>query len=171
MQFQTIVLVPKDTSDLMATVAEMMAPYDQAISVEPYRTRLDQAELERLAAALRLTSIDPETVIEAMRARFHEEGEEWRLDEEGMYNITDLNPRGEWDGWMLHHLSDDVWPVSTMPRDVEAWAVVTPDGEWHDLRRGWWEDTAEQRAERRRMAYDILDRYPNHLAVLLDCHA
>lgn len=171
MQFQTIVLVPQGTPDLMATVTEMMAPYDQAISVESYRQHIDQTGLERLAATFRLPSADPGMVVEAMHARFYEEGEEWGIDEEGVYNITDLNPRGEWDGWMLHDVTKDAWPVSGMPRDIEAWAVVTPDGEWHDLRRGWWEDAAQQRAERNRKAYEFIDRYPDYVAVLLDCHA
>jgi hypothetical protein len=134
--------------------------------VTPQKEYLVDAEgLARLAVAFGLPSPDPEAVAAALASQ----GEEAGVDEVGLYWVTTANPQGHWDGWMLHDLQDDVRPVPALPPDVDVWGVVTPDGAWHDFEYGWdWPE--EQKADSQRRARELTNRFPDHLAVMLDCH-
>jgi hypothetical protein len=83
---------------------------------------------------------------------------------------------GRWDGWIFaerepasgdtcHTLESNVRPVRDIPLDeVDGmpFAVVTPDGQWHDA-----DDVPD---EWHRHVKDLAGHYPDHLAVAVDCH-
>jgi hypothetical protein len=83
---------------------------------------------------------------------------------------------GRWDGWILaerepgpddasHTPEKNVRPVRDIPLDeVDGmpFAVVTPDGHWHDA-----DDVPD---EWQRHVKDLTRHYPDHLAVAVDCH-
>jgi hypothetical protein len=93
------------------------------------------------------------------------------VDEDGLYSMTTLNPDGKYDWFTVPGL-EFVWPASHMPRDLQPSAVITLDGEWHDMEiEKWdWQLTDYERAAIRTRAYSIIDQYPAQLAVMVDCH-
>lgn len=94
---------------------------------------------------------------------------------------------GRWDGELVGEAPDE-WDMLVPPSvpslernmslvsfrhpDFRPWAVVTPDGEWHErAQMGWFgmarsehDDDWSARCE------DIFARYPDHLVVAVDCH-
>lgn len=166
MRFEVVVLLPRDTPDVVAAVTDLMDPYNTEHEVPPYKKYLDDAEgVARLAGAFGLPSPDPE----AVAAKIAAHGDEAGVDDGGLYWVTTANPQGHWDGWMLHDLQEDVTPVSALPPAVDLWGVVTPDGTWHDFENEWdWPE--ERKADSRRRARELIDQFPDHLAVMLDCH-
>lgn len=106
------------------------------------------------------------------------------VDEGGLYYITTLNPDGKYDYFSLvryeeisaHRVEaavrEHVWRTSEIPRDLLPAAVVTPDGQWHDtgIEKWGWQLTQHERDAIHTRASAIIFQYPNHLAVLVDCH-
>ncbi len=166
MQFQVVVLVPHDTQDLVAEVTRLMDPYNLEHEAPPYKIYYDDPEgVARLAAAFGLSSAD----LKAVAAKMIELGDDAGVDEGGLYEVTTVNPQGQWDGWILDSLEDDVCPVPALSRDIPFCGVVTPDGQWHDFFPGWdWPD--EKQAELLEQVYQLIDGFQNYLAVVLDCH-
>lgn len=86
---------------------------------------------------------------------------------------TPLNPQGYWDGWMLHDLAEDVRPTAQgQPCDYVVQALITPDGIWHEVDHlAYYQERTPARLKQiRQESQALLDRYPAHLAVELDCH-
>lgn len=85
---------------------------------------------------------------------------------------------GRWDGWIFaerepapddacHTPENNACPVRDIPLDeVDGmpFAVITPDGHWHDAENDAPAD------EWHRHVKDLAGRYPDHLAVAVDCH-
>jgi hypothetical protein len=165
MRFEVVVLLPQDTQDVVAAVTRVMDPYNVEHEVPPYKEYVEAEGVVRLAAAFRLPIPDPE----AVAAEIIAQGDEAGVDDGGLYWITTCNPRGQWDGWMLHDQRDDVQPVLALPRGLQVYDVVTPDGVWHDFEYGWdWPE--DRKADSRRRARELIESFPDYLAVMLDCH-
>jgi hypothetical protein len=170
MRFTTVVLLPPDTPDSMAAVTRLMSPYDTKHEEAAYKQYVDAGEAARLAAHFGAHGHPVATLEELATTMTELTGDETGVEDGRLFWITTANPQGHWDGWMLHSLQEDVWPVPTMPRDLRFFDVVTPDGHWHEF--GWkWDLPDEEKAEVYRHAYALVDRFPDHLAIVLDCHA
>lgn len=106
------------------------------------------------------------------------------VDEGGLYYITTLNPDGKYDYFSLVRYEDitahrveaavreHVWRTSEIPRDLLPAAVVTPDGQWHEtgVKKWAWDITKDEEQAIRQRVFALVDQYPDHLAVLVDCH-
>jgi hypothetical protein len=61
--------------------------------------------------------------------------------------------------------------VSDLPVDFTPFAILTPDGEWHERgRMGWWGIVSDEADEWPSQAKTLLEAHKDHLAVAVDCH-
>lgn len=72
-------------------------------------------------------------------------------------------------------LHNNVVIVSKLPRlkDNVPFALLTPDGKWHEKGdMGWWGMVKDEKKQDawNQAVWDILDKYPDHLLVGIDCH-
>jgi len=97
---------------------------------------------------------------------------------------------GRWDGEMLgldiesedggfnfspehESLENNSCRVKDIHKDFIPFAVVTPDGLWHEKgEMGWWAVVTNEKSDSKwkREVKSIFKKYPDHWAVLLDCH-
>ena len=69
--------------------------------------------------------------------------------------------------WVKHN--GDVIKVSNIPIEFGTAATLTPDGEWHDHSAGYFPSDEEKEASSGLFQQVVAD-WPNHVAVLVDCH-
>lgn len=78
------------------------------------------------------------------------------------YNLTPAEFRRRY-GLDVVRPEDNVRPVPQLVPDIRAYAVITPDGAWH-------EQGEEPLQEWRVRLRSLLDRHRDQLAVAIDCH-
>lgn len=140
--FFTVVLVPKGTDDVRAKVAELLAPYDENLEVPEYDSPCSCVGSQaRREEAWEQAQAETQTV-EAYRKAFQLKnkwdwwsvGGRWDGDVRG-------EPRRSEDGYNFDNhrlLEHNETAVAEMAREVIPYAVVTPDGEWHERgQMGW----------------------------------
>ena len=65
----------------------------------------------------------------------------------------------------------NVLPMTELRPGWSAWAIVTPDGEWHEKgKMGWFGASHGDDPNWDAMKYEIASAYPEHYAVCVDCH-
>ena len=104
---------------------------------------------------------------------------------------------GRWDGWIFgpehekassdqqhgfnfskkhHHVENNCRPVREIPLDdphYVPFALLTPDGEWHEMGRLCWFAIVEKPLPEEAWlehVREVLTKYADHLAVAIDCH-
>lgn len=185
MHFGAIVLIPGDTpiteGAILDEVAHLLEPYYIEREGPPRKEYLTDAATRNLSEQFWLRPKSLPKLAEKLRRKW---GMDCHLDEGGLYQITTLNPDGKYHYFSLVSYDDieanrieaavreHVWRVPEMPRDLLPSAVVTSDGKWHETGIEKWDRqlSESERDAIRTRAYAIIDRYPNHLAVLVDCH-
>jgi len=74
--------------------------------------------------------------------------------------------------WVSH--KDNILPVENIAEDFASFAVVTPDGEWHEKgQMGWFGMAKDEKSEEdwKLFCQDIFKKYAkDYLAVVVDCH-
>jgi hypothetical protein len=171
MQFVTIVLVPAEGHDIVATVTRLMTPYDSERSVPARKEYVPQDELDYLLEVYEPYGLRRDDVDAVVAALQEDTGFVCGHDEGGFWYMTTDNPQGKWNGWRLQSLQDDAWPATApLPEGIYPAAVVTPDGAWLDMGARW-EMTDEQQVVLRARIAELLAQYPAHLAVMLHCHS
>lgn len=179
MRYWAIALVPQGTADVQATVARLLEPYNRASPAPPYKKYLSEQAAKGHTARLGVAPGDFETLAARMNAHYAATmglTTHFRADALGIYVWADTNPNGTYTRWSLNSLTDDVWPVAALPRDLirdlAPHAVITPDGQWHELFPNTWGmmPTAQDKLRIEREAYGIIDEYPDHLVARLECH-
>jgi hypothetical protein len=173
MSFLVLALLPPATPDIQSAVARLMAPYDRATPAPPHNVYLSEQTVNGYAARWGLSPFDRE----ALAARINAENaarltRRFQADALGLYLISENNPNGKYTRWSLKNPAEDVWPVAALPPDVLPHAVITPDGEWHELFPLTW-GRIPTAADRERMAREtvaLTEQIPGHLAVRLECH-
>lgn len=194
--FSVVVLMPAATQDVESELARLLAPYDENIDVAPYHKHLGnegRAQMEK-----HYGTKDTATLVEKMTEWNGAEG--GIDPDMGLYYISTYNPAskwdwyrvgGRWDGQMLgldtmndgqggfnfgkefSTLKRNSCLIDDMSPDFVPFAFVTPDGKWHEKgKMGWW---AMTHGEQPQHAWDkefqkALEKYPQSLAVLVDCH-
>lgn len=104
-----------------------------------------------------------------------------------MYETT-YNPNSKWDYWAVggrwegafgdgecqdYPYGNFALVEELISREIIPFAVVTPDGEWHERgRMGWWGIVTDEKPDAawKEMVLDIYRKYPNYLAVACDLH-
>ena len=196
--FFTVVLVPDGTEDVEAKIRELLSPYNENTSVEPYLTKCYCVGVEANRAARREAVRTTGTTLEQIRGKFwaerkssEDEDEEagdraweeaiapFRAAEESaekahpLYEKPDAdceecsgtgqrqttyNPLSKWDWWRIggrwdgnisgqdrpsedggfnfggdyESLEANSIVVSKLADDFSCFALVTPDGQWHE---------------------------------------
>lgn len=173
MSFLVLALLPPATPDIQSAIARLMAPYDRATPAPPHRVYLSEQAVKGYAARWGLSPFDRE----ALAARINAENaarltRRFQADALGLYLISENNPNGKYTRWSLKSLTADVWPVAALPSNVLPHAIITPDGQWHELFPTTWGriPTAEDRERMARAAAALIEVYPDHLAARLECH-
>lgn len=169
------VLVPADTDDIGAKVAELMAPYDENARVEPYKVRLDDADRASMADHYETGSADPAALLPHVEAW---SGYEGGIDEDGLYYLSTYNPLSKWDWWQIggrYHgrLPNDACPVAEIPPDYVTLAILTPDGAWHERGRLGWFGMVHDEKEASRWEAERAELYSGYnrcIAVVVDYH-
>ena len=176
MRFLVVVVLPAgQVSDVQEAVARLVAPYDLNAPAPPYKKYLSQRAVTGHAARFGLDAHDLAAVAAHMNAHYLATlrlTTHFQADATGIYVMADTNPDGKYKRWAINDRAADVWRVSEMPRDLVPHAVVTPDGQWHELFPRIWGKipTAQDEQRLTQEAYALMDRYPDHLAVRLECH-
>lgn len=76
-------------------------------------------------------------------------------------------------------VDSDVMPTACVPRTTETFALITPDGAWHErARMGWFGcerkdefgDDGHTREDWKARWAELMDAHAGTLAVLVDCH-
>lgn len=76
---------------------------------------------------------------------------------------------GRWDG----EIKNNVCPISELPKDFTCFAIVTPDGEWHENgKMGWWAIVINPKDE---IGWELeqaalFETYKDYIAVACDLH-
>lgn len=175
MLYWAVALLPHETADVRAAIARLIEPYDQALPAPPYKKYLSDQAVKGHTARLGVAPGDLQTLAARMNAHYAATlglTTHFLSDAQGIFVVANTNPDGKYKRWSLNSLADDVWPVSAVPRDLEPHAVITPDGQWHELFPNIWGamPTAQDTLRIVREAYALIDQYPDYLAARLECH-
>ncbi len=151
-----------------------------------YLSTLSRENLEELAADYEVSSDDLESL--AKLNLDWDDNEVAGIDKHGSYRMTTINSQGKWDcytfieaetsesGTLIHYPCR----VTDLP-DIVPYAFVTPDGQWHDADAELGVQVFEKIHLQRDVhiseeanwilkVQEIIARYPDHLAVVLNCH-
>ena len=178
MRYLAVALLPRETSDFQMAIGRLMAPYDLNTPAPPYKKYLSEQALKGHAARLGVSVSDLQVIAADINERYaYKLGSTMRplhlqADAFGIYVLVETNPNGKYKRWSLNSLADDVWPVWSMPRDLTPHAIITPDGQWHELFPNIWGRVPSEQ-ERQRIAqeaYALIDQYLDHFAAQLECH-
>ena len=80
--------------------------------------------------------------------------------------------------WHFEPSSSDIMPLENLPlddpeqmKDLIPFAIVTPDGKWHEEGQiGWRGIVSDEKDTWRDEALEILKNYRDHVAIVVDCH-
>jgi hypothetical protein len=168
MRFQIFVIIPSTTSDIVGIVEQLMIPYDIERPVLPHRVDIPLDELASLRTQQQMDGIFDDPAFCDKLSNWY--GYPCFYDKRGYYYLSSDNPKGYWDGWILHDAQMDVYQLPDASiHTLDPLAIVTPDDVWHEMPYQW-NETTQQAAQRRLLVRQFFDQYPDYVAVLLDCH-
>lgn len=172
MRFLAVALVLPETADSTAAVERLLEPYDSKTPAPPYKLYLSERLVKNHAARWGIAPDDLQALVLSINERSGPRPLHLLADEVGIYGLAQTNPNGKYKRWAINSPADDVWPVSAMPRELVLHAVITPDGQWHELFPTTWGllPTPQDKQRMIRAAYALIDQYPGHLAVRLEYH-
>lgn len=192
--FSTAVLVPPDTQNVYDKVAELLAPYEEKEEWFEEGSRWDWWTIGGRWMGVLSAAYDPTTDprnIEVCdlclgsgerpggRERF---GDKWFASCNGCNGCQGKGTRLKWPTQWVQDVPGNVAPVkdvTALPDIPEFFALVTPDGKWHEQgRMGWWGVTIEDEAghdEKPEALWGaafraLLEQHPDALLVVVDCH-
>lgn len=176
MHFLTVVVLPQEVpheeDTIYSTLDHLLDPYYSELEPDGpmHKEYYDAHAIANFAAHY---CVRPSNLPKIAAKLRNEWGADYGVDEGGLYVLTNLNPNRKLDYWILHNFETDVRRARDMPRDLLPSAVVTPDGQWHDMGEEWSSRdlTASERQAVGQRAYALIDQYPESQTVALDCHA
>lgn len=188
--FFTVVLISEEQldSEKQGIIDKLMEPYSELLKVEPYRKYLDADDI---AGGVRSYGSE-QALIENMED-WEGEGHTGGMDLRGIYYMTTRNTKSKHDGFRVggrydgrvtanpqssengfnfdpkhQTLENNSARVKDLPENFKCFAIVTPDGEWHDKEE--FGSFFGPIPEWDRKMLDILSQHSDCLAVGLDCH-
>jgi hypothetical protein len=174
--YRCLVVLPLEYGwSVDVAVGELLAPYDENMTVEAYKQYVDQGEIELMAKHYQL---DPGDVDQLAIQMKDWSGLPGGVDETGLYRFSTYNPKSKWDYWSIYDETTEltttgkrVFLLSELLPAVDTYAIVGPDGLWNSRgRMGWWAmsfDDDDQWPERR---MELIGVYADHEAVFVDLH-
>ena len=77
---------------------------------------------------------------------------------------------GRWNGAATED-GRNIFPLTALRQGWSAFAIVTPDGQWHEkAEMGWWGMTTNETKDWDKLQYEIASAFPEHIGVWVDCH-
>lgn len=151
----TVVVVGED-------VEGQLAPYDEDISVAPYRRYWDSDEIERWEGILSegdnerpvLTPAGEKATLEEIVAVYNERyGEDGELfvDDGGIYEMTTYNPKSRWDWYQIGGRWQGYFAVRLWSSQSQAWNTIHDEA----VMRGLEPEAAVAEADRYRDARTV----------------
>lgn len=201
MHTRMLALFEPDTPDIEAELEKRLAPFHIEKEVAPYKKYIDAAHL-KLWSDTHKTGSDLYALRDKLRALGNTR--EIDIDAHGLYEITTFNSHGHWDYWTYgedlleknhaglgaffgqhrqrwgDELCRHLCPLALLPADIQPGAILTSDGQWHDLMDHGWrmtnqqyapEKNAEPLAQWKKKVSALFKQYNHTLALLLDCHS
>jgi hypothetical protein len=162
-----------DEDAVVARVSSLMEPYSEHNDVTEYKRYVSEENLELYRENFRIEAGDDANFRKYFYYWFNKRA---GIDEQGVYELTVVNPKGQWDSWILYPYFDNlpaVIPVLQFPEDQSMYALVTPDGEWNTRGKvGWWGTSKDDMTRQQWLEHfqQLIKRYPDHFIVTLDCH-
>lgn len=109
--FLTLVIVPKEESNLKTAVTELLEPYDENIRVAPYKEYLTKREIGRMAKCYGKEK-NPDTKVFKKNGKINikhlieKHMEDWSgyeggMDKKGAYHWNRYNPSSKWDWYEI----------------------------------------------------------------------
>lgn len=171
-------------------IEEILAPFDEGLSVEPYISYPYETVKEELRKNFCNPAEEPDE-IEMLHAledddieKIREINEEWNyyedIDENGNA-ISTYNPNSKWDWyeiggrWRNFLNGEKSVRLSEHPKDRNCYAVLTPDGKWHESGRMWWWGFSMASKEEQdawpENYWKIINSFPkDYYITVVDCH-
>lgn len=109
---------------------------------------------------------DLEATISKLMEPFNENGEGFR--EGSKWDWWQIG--GRWSGLIN---GKNTAPIGELPENIETFAVLTPDGKWHERGQGgWWGHIADDKGDAWKKEFtEAVAKYaPDHLATVVDFH-
>jgi hypothetical protein len=169
MQFQVIVLVPSASEDVVAAVEHSMEPFDARLKVPLHKEYVPQDEIDYAFEVFEPYGLKPGDMEGVLHALEEDSGCSGGIDEGGIYLITTDNPQRRWDSWRVPDVPADIQRMPDVRRDHVTAAILTPDGVWHAVNEDL-PSTGDAQPVWCERAEPLLARYPDYLAVTVDCH-
>ncbi|HEY7413692.1 MAG TPA: hypothetical protein VH593_00755 [Ktedonobacteraceae bacterium] len=166
MQFQVLVVISLDTTDITGMVEHMMTPYDADRPVLPYRVDITEEEMALITQHFGV----PSTTSRLLEVCSQWCGYQCYQDEQGYYYLSSDNPKGYWDARLLQDMQTDVFHLPDIPlNSIDPLAIITPDGLWHEMPYRW-DESEQETMQRQDLVQQLLAQYTGYAAVSLDCH-
>jgi hypothetical protein len=183
------VFIGQKTNSIPRSVAEALAPFNEALQVRPYKVHLNHSIVQMMAKHYGLKISDQQALIDKIPEWVGGTG---GVDHIGLFAEKRDNPRGKWDWyeiggrWMGYvagrdRTACDVLPARKLLQDKKLSsrlpaALVTPTGEWVEKDTftttpfGWF---VAERTDRDWLltVQRILTAFPDHLVVCVDVHS
>jgi hypothetical protein len=186
MHYCVFVMIGPDT-DIETGVAKALAPFEEALTVEPYRIHFDHSEVQWMSAYF---NIPPANLHELAKRMPDWTGDPGGVDREGLYRLAAFNPDGRWDwyeiggrwGGYIPHSRGNALKAKTLAnaaylKDCLPYFVLTPDGEWLEHERYYVAGDLEsvkteqlKDGEWLAIVRETLLRWPDHRVVCVDIH-
>lgn len=193
--FFTVVLIEPDVTNVESKVKKLLAPYNEELQVKPYKVYEDVEEIKRMAKNYKL----PPTDLKGLAKKMGDwAGASGGVDKKGLYHVSTYNPKSQWDYWRFGgrwcgevrglpksdekgynfgeefgFLDDNICAVREIPKDFICFAIVTPDGKWHERGgMGWWGMVSNEKEEKewKKELEALLIKHHNCIAVGCDLH-
>jgi hypothetical protein len=182
MHYCVYVFVPND-GDIEQLVDRALAPYSEDLQVPVYKIRLDPGEIKAMATHYGLKPNQLNALAEHMKA--------WRscdggVDEKGLFALARWNPEGKWDWYKIggrwrgrlrgNAVLASTLLASTKLKVLLPFAMLTPDGCWHDretvITEGWmkWHVRSIKPSQWLRIVRIALQMNPDCRVVCVDIH-
>lgn len=154
--FTVGVIVQNPVGDLESLVNPLLVPYSENIRVEPYMKTCPccngAGEIERDGIRTTCPCCDGNKEYE-----------------------TTYNPDAKWDWFVIggrwDNIIDGNWCKVSDLKDNPFFAIVTPDGEWHEKgHMGLWTDVTNANAHWDEDAIALFEQYSDHFVILVDAH-
>ena len=191
------VLIDPNTNNIERAVVRALAPFDENLSVPPYKVYLSHAATVEMASCHRLDPNDLPALAPLIEDWIGGEG---GIDDTGLFSKRTTNPHGEWDWYEIGGRWDGYLhgrtaaPSDEVPGTAEnnsvlaasllknrelasrlPAAILTPTGQWIEkspfitTMSGWF--IAEHtKAEWLAFTRRILTAFPKHIVVCVDVH-
>jgi hypothetical protein len=95
--FSVLVRFEGELENAIITISRLLAPYDEAMEVVPYKAYFDKDEIERMAEHFGVEP-KPDILLPFLKQWCGEDG---GIDEKGLFYWTRDNPKSKWDWYMI----------------------------------------------------------------------